>query len=127
MGVRKYDSDVCSVPGCGRKRTSFGWCQGHYQRWRALGDIHAEVPIRVRGELTYVGIHKRLRTKRGKPSDYLCFVCGKTPGANWAFFKTNTPNFRIGTAAYKFLAYSIDINDYEAMCRGCHAWFDRHH
>ena len=29
---------VCSVDGCGREVNARGWCERHYQRWRAHGD-----------------------------------------------------------------------------------------
>lgn len=29
---------VCSVEGCGKKRTLRGWCNPHYRRWLAHGD-----------------------------------------------------------------------------------------
>lgn len=29
---------TCSIPGCGRNAKAYGWCQRHYERWRASGD-----------------------------------------------------------------------------------------
>lgn len=37
---------TCRVDGCDRKATSKGWCNGHYQRVRRLGDPRADVPLR---------------------------------------------------------------------------------
>lgn len=36
---------TCSVEECDRPHTARGWCQGHYDRWRDNGDVHAEVPL----------------------------------------------------------------------------------
>jgi hypothetical protein len=32
------NTDVCSMDGCEKKRTSRGWCQTHYVRWLKYGD-----------------------------------------------------------------------------------------
>ena len=37
---------VCTVPGCGRHVHARGFCYLHYQRVRAHGDPHADVPVR---------------------------------------------------------------------------------
>lgn len=37
---------TCSVPGCDRQAYCRTWCSGHYDRWRAHGDVQADVPIR---------------------------------------------------------------------------------
>ena len=31
---------TCDVPGCDRQTSARGWCNLHYQRWRAHGDPH---------------------------------------------------------------------------------------
>jgi hypothetical protein len=34
---------VCSIPGCGRKRSARGWCKRHYNHWLLYGDPIAEM------------------------------------------------------------------------------------
>jgi len=31
---------ICSIPECGKRRWARGWCEMHYQRWRAHGSPH---------------------------------------------------------------------------------------
>jgi 5-methylcytosine-specific restriction endonuclease McrA len=42
------DKPKCSVAGCERPRRKRHWCQGHYRRWRATGDVQADVPFKTR-------------------------------------------------------------------------------
>lgn len=37
---------MCSVDGCERQSVSRGWCQAHYRRWKAHGDVQAHLPLR---------------------------------------------------------------------------------
>lgn len=39
---------TCSVDGCDRAIAARGWCQTHWGRWRRLGDVRADQPIRER-------------------------------------------------------------------------------
>jgi hypothetical protein len=41
---------ICSVEGCGRPVGSWGWCATHYARWRAYGDVKADIPIAQNGQ-----------------------------------------------------------------------------
>jgi len=38
---------VCSVPDCGRKHASLGYCTIHYDRLKKTGDVSADVPARI--------------------------------------------------------------------------------
>lgn len=44
--MKVYVDRECSVEGCTAGATSRGWCNVHYQRWKAHGDPNAEVQIR---------------------------------------------------------------------------------
>lgn len=37
---------TCSVEDCGEPARARGWCSTHYCRWKATGDVRADVPIR---------------------------------------------------------------------------------
>lgn len=34
---------TCSVPACAKRAKSRGWCTTHYERWRRIGDVAADV------------------------------------------------------------------------------------
>ena len=41
---------ICSIPGCENPVNSrYGWCGGHYLRWRKTGDVQAHIPLRKQG------------------------------------------------------------------------------
>lgn len=44
--VRGERPDTCSIDGCERNVASRGWCHAHYQRWRRLGTVAADRPLR---------------------------------------------------------------------------------
>ena len=37
--------NVCTIPGCGRRRTAYGLCHPHRHRQRRYGDPMADIPI----------------------------------------------------------------------------------
>lgn len=37
---------ICSVPNCGKKPISRGWCPAHYRRWSLYGDPNGGGPLR---------------------------------------------------------------------------------
>lgn len=59
-------------------------------------------------ELTYKGIHTKLRRNLGPASDYACEDCG-SPAAEWSYEHGKDPQ---------------DLNSYAARCRACHRKFD---
>ena len=40
----------CSVDDCVRHVRALGWCDAHYRRWRAHGDVQASIPLRKMGK-----------------------------------------------------------------------------
>ena len=54
---------TCGVKGCERPNYSKGWCSGHYRRWRTMGEVRPEQPLRI-----------AKYTKKDK-----CVECGKGP------------------------------------------------
>lgn len=77
----------------------------------------------------YLAAHARVYRSRGKASEYIC-QCGNT-AQHWAFMWRTTPQerwvlgkereHRVGGISI----YSLDENDYEAMCARCASWYDR--
>lgn len=64
--------------------------------------------------------HDRVRAVRGRAGTHACVDCGG-PARDWALRhdsqdRRHAPNGR---------AYSILIEDYQPMCRGCHIRYDR--
>lgn len=59
---------TCIAPGCGRevKRSRHGLCAAHYMRWRALGDLRADIPIKLKSE-TLEKIGGSIRYQRKLP------------------------------------------------------------
>jgi hypothetical protein len=113
----------CSIEGCGKPVGGRGWCEAHYQRWRKTGDPLTPLPEHGAGwvgdAVTYMGLHSRLRSQRGKASDHTCVWCGE--GADhWAYDHTDpTPMF-----GPKDQPYSADVNRYQPMCKTCHRRMD---
>ncbi len=54
---------LCTVPGCMRKHEAKGYCDSHYKRFKALGDVMADKPLRT-----------NINRKNGAP----CTVAGCT-------------------------------------------------
>jgi len=67
----------------------------------------------------YSTVHGWLVQHRGYARNYLC-PCGE-PATGWAYQHTGDPELR--DEKYGWL-YSLDINDYVAMCQSCHRLLD---
>jgi hypothetical protein len=53
-------SRQCAVPDCTRDAKERGWCHGHYQRWKRVGDVQADRPLsrRVNEACTVADCHR---------------------------------------------------------------------
>ena len=71
-------------------------------------------------EPTYRAIHLRLISRRGSPKLQTC-PCGK-PAEQWAYQHTGDPR-----TDSQGRVYSINLEDYSAMCRSCHNKLDQKH
>lgn len=50
MADFQVETQTCSVDGCTLSVRARSWCNAHYLRWRAEGDVLADVPIRTRSK-----------------------------------------------------------------------------
>jgi hypothetical protein len=44
--VVKHTHTICTIPNCPRRHVARGYCDAHYQRWKA-GDLRADAPVRI--------------------------------------------------------------------------------
>lgn len=115
---------VCSIEGCGKPIDGRGWCNAHYLRWRKSGDPLTPLPERgptwVGDQVTYAGMHSRLRHFRGRARDQVCVDCGGR-AEHWSYDHSD-PNARIDAATG--LPFSPDVDRYMPRCRTCHRRHD---
>lgn len=74
---------------------------------------YADVP-------SYGGLHDRLDSERGKATSHQCEVCDKR-ARQWALLH-EAPSVEVDGHRR---SYSLDLDDYIAMCAGCHIRYDR--
>jgi hypothetical protein len=72
------------------------------------------------GELSYDGLHCRLRAERGRPAEHGCADCGQ-PATDWSY---DNDDPRELTDRKTGCAYSLDLARYLPRCRGCHRRVD---
>jgi hypothetical protein len=124
--------DTCSIEGCTRRRSSRGWCNTHYERWRRHGSVDTVLGGRgafavasatwTGDNATYPAVHKRLAAYRGTPSGQVCVDCGGH-AADWSY--------DYGSASERTddqgRVYSVDLASYSPRCKQCHKVFDLLH
>jgi hypothetical protein len=114
---------TCTVEDCGRRARARGWCHKHYMRWYVHGDPLTVLPKpgnRNRGpaangwkgdDAGYRAAHERVRRAFGAAEEHTC-LCGKQ-AQDWSYDGLT--------------GYSLDINEYTALCTSCHCKRDRTH
>jgi hypothetical protein len=75
----------------------------------------------ISDQTAYLTVHRRLTRIRGKASAQTC-ECGQ-PAQAWAYQGEGHDSGTTGIGATH--SFSTDLNQYKAMCRKCHAAFDR--
>lgn len=124
----------CEAEGCDNHRhQARRYCSGHVRRLYSLGELLPDLPLpgapTGTGPCGYVAAHERVRKAKGSVKDYTCISC-PNQALHWAY-KHGSPNEQTAVIlkdgrSWK-ASWSGDPNDYEPMCRTCHARFDRDH
>lgn len=121
---RKNVGTLCSAPDCARPAVSVGMCSTHYQRSIGRNKLPLDAPVVRYGfkgdDITYSGMHMRLKRWRGDAAVFRCIDCDE-PAMHWSYDNAD-PDERID--ALSGLAYSTDTEHYEPRCVSCHARFD---
>jgi hypothetical protein len=120
--------NYCRIEDCTTKVHGNGLCQRHYHRVRRHGDPSiVKTPKRYSGsdnpnwagdDVSYDGMHYRLRSQLGLASAYEC-PCG-AQAAEWAY-QHGCPDERISDQGFP---YSLNPDEYLAQCQSCHKILD---
>lgn len=125
----------CSIEGCTNdsKYASTGWCQTHYHRWWRTGSpvgvkqakgASGSAAVSWKGnDITYFGAHGRIKRTRGSATKYPCSGCGNA-ATQWSYDHADADQ-KWATFGNRVIAYSVDPDHYQPLCRGCHIKRDR--
>lgn len=122
----------CAVEDCDKIADGGnGWCAMHYTRWKRHGDpltyiapADRNLPKReathwwAGDDVTYSGMHQRLRNYRGSARDHACVDCG-SKAAQWSFDRLD-PEAKSSDLG----PYSTSLDHYVPRCVPCHKRFD---
>lgn len=116
------------------RRSGSGWlcqCDCGQTRWTMVGCLNRTGDQSTCGikanhlsnHVDYAGAHGRVRRTRGPASTHPCIDCGRA-AAHWSYDHTD-PNERTSQAEQtQGVAYSLDIEHYQARCVPCHKRYD---
>ena len=113
---RKCAVDACDRPARGLQP----YCFSHYDFLRRTGTPPTHQLGTLRKITTYAGVHNRLLLDRGKASNHACITC-RAPAVDWAY-NNKSENELTDESGRR---YSVNINDYDPMCRQCHCRLDK--
>lgn len=116
----------CNVDGCDKPHHAHGYCANHAQAFKKHGNPLAKGnPGRRRVETpSYAGAHKRVRYDRGYAREYDCVQCGAR-AQEWALRPDISDEVRRTEIVHGVLvAYSVNAQDYQPMCKKCHRRMD---
>lgn len=120
-------SRLCAISDCQRKMKSRGLCSTHAERLRVHGDPMFSLKPR-KSTISYIGIHAKLRRTVGKAKDFSCEHCGGQ-AQEWAY--NHVSPFELQEEMTNrhgnlmVAEYSPRVVDYIALCKRCHAIFDK--
>lgn len=73
-------------------------------------------------DVTYGGIHQRVRVDRGFASEHRCVGCGKQ-AQDWSYDRADPDEL----TSEKGAPYSAHVEHYQPRCKSCHRLFDYAH
>lgn len=122
-------SGTCSVGDC--TMDSYAWdglCRKHHLRSKNRSDVNFEYRGKANhcwtgDDVTYRGIHQRVRKQKGSAAAYPCIDCGGQ-ARHWSYNHLH-PEQR--TDPITGAPYAADEANYEPRCAGCHKKFDLKH
>lgn len=93
---------------------------------RSCGCLHREelsarTKAATKSQVTYTGVHYRLRVARGRATEGQCHDC-TGPAAEWSYDGTDPDELRDPLGR----PFSLDLTRYVARCRPCHRRRDAH-
>lgn len=132
--LQRNQTGRCAVAGCDRSPVGI-YCLMHYTRVYRHGSPDVRLPPHaVKGpqhpwwkgdEVSYAGVHRRLRIERGHPQH--CDHCGSEAKQtyHWALDRSRARTVRHDEVAG--LPFSTDLTAYVRLCVSCHKQFDLEH
>jgi len=114
----------CVIDGCDRPFLARGYCAAHYRLWRKNGDpnIRKGNGRWLGDQVSYSGMHTRIRCAYGPAADHPCVDCGQ-PGAEWSY-DYRDPEPKSEVVGRRRLVYSVKVEHYQSRCHSCHVTFD---
>lgn len=112
----------CEVEGCVEPIRKRDWCASHYDQHHRTGQEPTPFAYKWGSDdVSYSGVHMRLRGDRGPAAAHGCaHGCGRG-AAQWAY-DHSCPNERQSDCG----PYSTDLDRYMPLCHSCHKLFDLH-
>lgn len=128
----RRERGICIMEGCGKTDTgAHGYCKMHKTRIERHGDPSISIPPSERknraleehpawtgDDVTYRGVHQRVRAIHGSASKHSCVDCGGQ-AKQWSYDHKDPDERLTGPAPH-----SIHIEHYEPRCISCHKKFD---
>jgi hypothetical protein len=133
-GGKLYDMEDVLLLAAGRIRHKREIAAGTVVRQKRLRNPAPRPPVPkgpessrwVGDDVGYHGVHKRLRTTRGRPDR--CDHCGTLDAGllyEWALNWEGDPTTTVDPT--NGCDYSVDLDDYVRLCSSCHRRFDAWH
>lgn len=119
MSAERYAnrSKPCTVRACDGTAFGRGLCSSHYYLAIYSGLIERQ-PRALKATVGYVGAHNRVRMAKGFAHQYTC-ECG-SQARDWALQPTAVDVLTDEQGQ----TYSLNVDDYKAMCKPCHNTLD---